>query len=84
MPPHFFKVGQKVNKEVYLEVLEDVVKPWMDRVANSAKNTFQQDSVPCHKAKTVQTWLKENVPHFWDHRTWPPNSPDLNPCDYYL
>ncbi len=36
MPPHFFNVGQKVNKEVHMDVLEDVVKPWMDLVANGA------------------------------------------------
>ncbi|QQP49227.1 Transposable element tcb2 transposase, partial [Caligus rogercresseyi] len=70
MPPHFFEPKQKVNQEVYLEVLSNY--------------TFQQDSAPAHKAKTVQAWLKENVPHFWDPQTWPSNSPDLNPCDYYL
>ncbi|QQP37008.1 Transposable element tcb2 transposase [Caligus rogercresseyi] len=63
MPPHFFEPKQKVNQEVYLEVLR---------------------LCPAHKAKTVQAWLKENVPHFWDPQTWPSNSPDLNPCDYYL
>ncbi|QQP35845.1 Transposable element tcb2 transposase [Caligus rogercresseyi] len=69
MPPHFFEPKQKVNQEVYLEVLSNVVKPWIDT----------QDSAPAHKAKTVQAWLKENVPHFWDPQTWPFNSPDLNP-----
>ncbi|QQP50602.1 Transposable element tcb1 transposase, partial [Caligus rogercresseyi] len=34
-------------------------------------------------AKLVQSWLKKNVPNFWDFNIWPPNSPDLNPCDYY-
>ncbi|QQP57940.1 Transposable element tcb2 transposase [Caligus rogercresseyi] len=75
MPPHFFEPKQKVNQEVYLEVLSNVVKPWIDTVASGRKYTFQQDSAPAHKAKTVQAWLKEN--------TWPSNSPDLNPCDYY-
>ncbi|QQP39118.1 Transposable element tcb2 transposase [Caligus rogercresseyi] len=84
MPPHFFEPKQKVNQEVYLEVLSNVVKPWIDTVASGRKYTFQQDSAPAHKAKTVQAWLKENVPHFWDPQTWPSNSPDLNPCDYYL
>ncbi|QQP56973.1 Transposable element tcb2 transposase [Caligus rogercresseyi] len=84
MPPHFFEPKQKVNKEVYLEVFSNVVKPWIDTVASGRKYTFQQDSAPAHKAKTVQAWLKENVPHFWDPQTWPSNSPDLNPCDYYL
>ncbi|QQP57858.1 Transposable element tcb1 transposase [Caligus rogercresseyi] len=45
--------------------------------------TFQQDSAPAHKAKLVQSWLKKNVPNFWDFNTWPPNSSDLNLCDYY-
>ncbi|QQP36881.1 Uncharacterized protein FKW44_022115, partial [Caligus rogercresseyi] len=35
-------------------------------------------------AKLVQSWLKKNVPNFWDFNTWPPNSSDLNPCDYYF
>ncbi|QQP36657.1 Transposable element tcb2 transposase, partial [Caligus rogercresseyi] len=69
MPPHFFEPKQKVNQEVYLE-------PWIDTVASGRKYTFQQDSAPAHKAKTVQAWFKEN--------TWPSNSPDLNPSDYYL
>ncbi|QQP53248.1 Transposable element tcb2 transposase, partial [Caligus rogercresseyi] len=54
MPPHFFEPKQKVNQEVYLE-------PWIDTVASGRKYTFQQDSAPAHKAKTVQAWLKENI-----------------------
>ncbi|QQP38078.1 Transposable element tcb2 transposase, partial [Caligus rogercresseyi] len=51
---------QKVNQEVYLDVLSNVVKTWIDIVASGRKYTFQQDSAPAHKAKTVQVWLKEN------------------------
>ncbi|QQP37943.1 Uncharacterized protein FKW44_018390 [Caligus rogercresseyi] len=29
MPPHFFAKAQNVNKEVYLDVMQTVVKPWM-------------------------------------------------------
>ncbi|QQP55907.1 Transposable element tcb1 transposase [Caligus rogercresseyi] len=36
---------------------------------------FQQDSAPTHKAKFVQSWLRKNVPNFWDFNTWPPNTP---------
>ncbi|QQP38988.1 Transposable element tcb2 transposase [Caligus rogercresseyi] len=46
MPPHFFEPKQKVNQEVYLEVLSNVVKPWIDTVASGRKYTFQQDSPP--------------------------------------
>ncbi len=84
MPLHFFKLKERVNQKVYLNVLRDVVMPWMDTVAAGAKYTFQQDSVPAHKAKTIQASLKDNIPHFWDPQTWPSNSPDLNPCDQYL
>ena len=84
MPPHFFEPKQKVNKEVDLSVMEKKVKPWMDRVARGREYTFHQDSAPCHTAKIVLKWLKENVPHFWSPWYWPPNSPDCNPCDYWL
>ncbi|QQP53260.1 Transposable element tcb1 transposase [Caligus rogercresseyi] len=39
---------------------------------------------PAHKAKLVQSWLKKNMPNFWDFNTCLPNSPDLNPCDNYF
>lgn len=28
MPPHFFKKGETVTKEVYVHILTSVVKPW--------------------------------------------------------
>ena len=37
--------------------------------------TFQQDSAPCHKAKTVTKWLQaKNLKVL----QWPGNSPNLN------
>ena len=36
MPPHFFGDEEKVNTEVYLNVLEDVVKPWEEEVTAGA------------------------------------------------
>ncbi len=84
MPPHFFLPKQRVTKEVYLEVLQSVVKPWMDNVARGKRYTFQQDSAPAHKSNLVQSWLRRSLPDFWDAQTWPPSSPDLNPCDFYL
>ena len=44
--PHFFKRGLRVNAETYIEVLRDVVKPWMDGVAGGRPYVFQQDAVP--------------------------------------
>ncbi|QQP39358.1 Uncharacterized protein FKW44_020220, partial [Caligus rogercresseyi] len=60
-----------------------VVVPWMDSVASGTPYIFQQDSAPIHKAKFVQSWLRKNVPNFSDVNSWPPNSPDLSPSDYY-
>ncbi|QQP39707.1 Transposable element tcb1 transposase, partial [Caligus rogercresseyi] len=58
-------------------------RPWIDSVASGTPYTFQQDSAPAHTAKLVLSSLKKNVPNFWDYNTWSPNSPELNPCDYY-
>ncbi|QQP55661.1 Uncharacterized protein FKW44_000075 [Caligus rogercresseyi] len=56
----------------------------MKKTAGERKYTFQQDSAPAHKAKTVQNYLEANTTHFWPPTFWPANSPDLNPCDFYL
>ncbi|QQP38201.1 Uncharacterized protein FKW44_018710, partial [Caligus rogercresseyi] len=61
-----------------------VVVPWMKKTAGERKYTFQQDSAPAHKAKTVQNYLEANTAHFWPPTFWLANSPDLNPCDFYL
>ncbi|UYV75622.1 hypothetical protein LAZ67_13000780 [Cordylochernes scorpioides] len=84
MPPHFFEKGLRMNADTYINVLETVVKPWMDMVAAGRKYVFQQDSAPAHKAKKTQSWLTLNVPSHWGPDIWPPNSPDCNPLDYYV
>jgi transposase len=84
MPPYFFPQGLRINALAYKEVLKTVVKPWIDSIRNGRPYVFQQDSAPSHKAKLTQEWMAEN---FHDHITpniWPPNSPDLNPLDYYV
>ena len=84
MPPHFFETGLRVNAETYIDVLRDVVKPWMDGVAGGHPYVFQQDGAPAHNAAITQTWLANNLPDFWGKDVWPPSSPDCNPLDYYL
>ena len=37
MPPHFFGDKEKMNTEVYLNVLEDVVKPWGEEMTAGAR-----------------------------------------------
>lgn len=84
MPPYFFSKGLKISAEVYLTVLRNVVKPWMDKVAAGRHYVFQQDGAPAHTAKATQIWLKANVPELWEKEVWPPSSPDCNPLDYYV
>lgn len=84
MPPHFFQKGENVTKEVYVNVLSNVVKPWMDNVAFGRPYVFQQDGAPAHTSHLVQNWLSDNIDMFWSKEFWPPNSPDLNPLDYYV
>lgn len=84
MPPHFFAKGETVNQTVYLNVLQTVVKPWMVKVSAGRPYVFQQDGAPAHTSKAVQDWLASNVHHFWPKDFWPPNSPDLNPLDYFV
>ena len=84
MPPHIFDVGLKVNTEVYLQVMNDVVLPWIRNVAGDRPWVWQQDSAPAHVSKRSISWLKENCFDFVDKTHWPPNSPNLNPLDYFL
>ena len=84
MPPHFFNKGETITKEVYLRVLTTVVKPWIDTVTSGRPYVFQQDGAPAHTSHLVQNWLSDNVDMFWSKEFWPPNSPDLNPLDYYV
>jgi hypothetical protein len=36
MPPHIFPKGLRVNTAEYIKVLDEVVKPWMDKIAGGA------------------------------------------------
>lgn len=84
MPPYFFKKGETITKEVYLRILRTVIKPWMETTASGRPYIFQQDGAPAHTSHLVQNWLNDNVDAFWSKEFWPPNSPDLNPLDYYV
>jgi len=84
MPPHFFKKRETITKEVYVEILRTTVKSWMEDVAAGRPYIFQQDGAPAHTSHLVQNWLSDNIDMFWSKDFWPPNSPDLNPLDYYV
>ena len=41
MTPHLFKQGLRVNADAYLDVLQNVVVPWMKQVTDGRLFTFQ-------------------------------------------
>ena len=46
--------GVKINQQLYLnDILKSHVKSHADRMFGDRRYTFQQDSAPAHKAKTV-------------------------------
>lgn len=70
---HIFDKGEKVNAVKYISVLNSKAKLHMQI---SGATIFQQDSAPCHTARTVQKWFADNNIELL--RNWPSNSPDLN------
>ena len=50
---------------------------------NGKKWVFQQDGASSHTSNRAQNWCRNNFDSFLDKNHWPPNSPDLNPLDYY-
>ena len=44
---------------------------------------WQQDSAPCHTSKKNMAFLRANCYDLVPPDMWPPNSPDLNPMDYF-
>ena len=73
----------KVNAEYYTTtLLPQLVNDCQTLLGNDF--IFQQDGAPAHTAHQTQQFLQVNCPDFIERDEWPPNSPDLNPLDYYV
>jgi hypothetical protein len=73
----------KISAQYYVtSLLPDL----LDDCENLMPGTFifQQDGAPAHTARLTQEWLSDNCPELLAKEEWPPNSPDLNPLDYYV
>ena len=68
-----------MTKEVYLDILQNNVKPSARKLGMLKGFTFQQDKDPKHTAKVVQSWFSSNRVKVLD---WPAQSPDLNPIEH--
>nr|GBN04803.1 hypothetical protein AVEN_49300-1 [Araneus ventricosus] len=82
---------RSVTSNVYLDMLEVWLMPQLD--SDSTDYIFQQDGAPPHWSTEVRTFLYQHLPKRWIDRSgdaddvfcsWPPRSPDLTPCDFFL
>ena len=85
--PYFFENTEgdavTVNKERYIEMLENLFPNSVDR-----DEWFQQDGATCHTATASLDFLHARFgQRLISNKTdfnWPPRSPDLSPLDFYL
>lgn len=78
--PSGFRINQTTYREECLEPMKECLPDDLD----SLTTIFLQDKAPCHRAASVQEYLKINFPCFVPFDKWPPNSPDLNVLDYCI
>jgi len=72
----------KVNQKTYIDFLKTSLLPECRCLCPDNDIVFMQDSVPSHRAKATQNFLRDNTPNFISSQEWTPHSPDLNPLDY--
>lgn len=70
----------------YLTILKEKVYPYL---RHRKQLIFQQDGAPAHFHHTIREFLDEKLPMRWMGRRgslceFPPRSPDLTVCDYWL
>lgn len=90
--PHFFANEQgntiTVNSDRYVEMLRTFVTPELNNFQHVQEYWFQQDGATSHTARQSMEVVRElfgncvisrfgNIP-------WPPRSPDLSVCDFFL
>ena len=91
--PYFFEdeYGQAVtvNSERYVAMLQDYFIPHLEENEFDIPNIwFQQDGATAHTAGASMNVVREAFPGRLISRngdiSWPPRSPDLSPCDFFL
>jgi len=70
-------VDGTVNGNKYITILQKCMVPSAQQLFHG-QYLFQDDNVPCHRAKTFTNWKRQNKIQTLD---WPAQSPDLNPIE---
>ena len=73
------RLQTRVNAQIYKNIVQDHVVPIIQN-SRFDRATFMQDNAPCHKAKVEMSYLSEQDFEIMD---WPPQSPYLNPIEYF-
>ena len=89
--PYFF--NRNVNGRTYIEMLEGTAFPAIRRIYQRFDDVFDgiwwfQDGAPAHRSLAVRNVLRQKfqnrVVALHHDVEWPPRSPDLTPCDFFL
>ncbi|GFT99002.1 uncharacterized protein TNCV_3793841 [Trichonephila clavipes] len=82
-------VTTTVTGERYADMLQNRIIPSLADKHLLERTIFMQDGAPPHIARCVNDLLRRSFGddrvlsrHF--HHAWPPRSPNLSPCDYWL
>lgn len=67
-----------MKKELYIEILDQTLLPFLYDKFGDGNYRFMQDNDPKHVALLTQAWLRENEVNWW---LTPPESPDINPIE---
>lgn len=81
-------VDGNLNSEKYLNLLQNEIAAAFEEIAGNDEVWYLHDGCPAHNGLNVRRFLNDTFPNKWIGRggeiSWPPRSPDLNPCDYYF
>jgi hypothetical protein len=78
-------VRTNFRKEQTMKILFSEEKLFdIDGVYNSQNASGEGAGHNTHTHHLTQQWCQDHFPAFIDEDHWPPNSPDLNPCDYCI
>lgn len=80
---HFVDPGAKVNSQYYCNDLLSNMLPEMDALSHG-DYVLMQDGARSHTSKYTLEYISNHCPNLIKPHFWPPKSPDLNPCDYFL
>lgn len=87
-----FRLPNRLDGACYLRFLQETLPELLEDVPLNLRQNmyFMHDGAPPHFARTVRNYLNAQFAGMWIGRGqeapihWPPRSPDLNPCDFFI